>query len=292
MFKLRTVVAFGLMAMFVAGEASAQMFPNAFWNRGKQVQSVQSNCPGGICPTSYSAVDTRPGHWSYPGTIDSHLESTHGVATAGLTRQQKLNLHDALHEGTAPNLISSAPRVNYVPYVSNYPSVSQVTGGGSTGSLGGGSSGGSSGGFGIGTRLPDGAIVTSVGVTVASSTQATAEVSQLRIGDRISFRKSLLAAARNARDAGEITSLEFFLLSASSRNPAVLERMQAAVHEAAIEEGLATTQAIDWDQLIQFIEKLIPIIIKLIELFGQAQMEATPMYASSYVLAPIYSLAA
>jgi hypothetical protein len=100
----------------------------------------------------------------------------------------------------------------------------------------------------------------------------------LRIGDRATFRKSLIAAARKARDSGQITGLEFFLLSAASRNPATLEKMQAAVHEAAIEEGLATTQAIDWNQLIEFIEKLIPVIIKLIELFGQVRMDAVPHY--------------
>jgi hypothetical protein len=62
--------------------------------------------------------------------------------------------------------------------------------------------------------------------------------------------------------------MEYFALSAASRNPRVLEKMQAAVHEAAIEEGLASTQAIDWSSLIDFIEKLIPIIIKLIDLFS------------------------
>ena len=84
----------------------------------------------------------------------------------------------------------------------------------------------------------------------------------------MAFRRSLLEAARNARKSGEITAVEFFMLSAASRNPATLDKMQAAIHEAAIEEGLATAQAIDWNSLIDFIEKLIPIIIKLIDLFG------------------------
>lgn len=253
---------------------SAQLFPNALWNRAKQA-GPSSSCPNGQCPTAISAaatVDARPGHWSYPGTIDNHLESTHGVATAGLSRQEKLNLHDSLHEGTASqNVVVSVPRATgYVkPFVSYYeaPTVS---------SSGNGSSGGSSGGFGVGTRLPDGAIVTSVGVTVAA--KPAEDVSMLRIGDRATFRKSLMAAARKARDSGQITGLEFFLLSAASRNPATIEKMQAAVHEAAIEEGLATTQAIDWNQLIEFIEKLIPVIIKLIELFGQVRMDAVPQY--------------
>jgi hypothetical protein len=255
-----------LLALCLCGSASAQLFPNAVWNRTKQVGP--SSCPGGVCPTAMSTANQQPGHWSFPGTIENHLESTHGVATAGMSRQEKLNLHDSLHESS--EVVTSVPRANYVaPFVSHFPSV-QSAGGGSAGSLGGGSSGD----FGVGTRLPDGSVITSVGVTVSS----TSEVSQLRIGDRASFRKSLLAAGRKARDSGEITSLEFFLLSAASRNPATLERMQAAVHEAAIEEGLATTQAVDWDALIVFIEKLIPIIIKLIELFGQVRMDSVPMY--------------
>lgn len=267
----------------------------------KDTGQVSSSCPGGMCPTSsapaafqsapvanvvqmpFKAVDNARGHWSYPGTIDSHLESTHGVSTAGMSRQEKLNLHDSLHEGTAQNVAVSVPRANYVaPFVSNYPSYTTQSGGGSTGGLGsvGSRSGGSTGGFGIGTVLPDGAIVTSVGVTQPSQASSL-EVTQLRIGDRSSFRKSLLAAGRKARDAGEITSLEFFLLSAASRNPATLEKMQAAVHEAAIEEGLATTQAIDWDSLITFIEKLIPIIIKLIELFGQVTLQPEAQFVSN-----------
>jgi len=150
-----------------------------------------------------------------------------------------------------------------------------------------------SAGFVVGQVDPsDGALIVSVGpfVDLAPSMAPSlpvvgevsivnsADVSMLRVGNRMAFRKSLLAAGRNARDSGQITGLEFFLLSAASRNPATLEKMQAAVHEAAIEEGLATTQAIDWDSLIEFIEKLIPIIIKLIELFGQVRMDAVPQY--------------
>lgn len=286
----------------VANTGQAQLLKRLFGT--KNTGEVSSSCPGGNCPTSsapaafqsapvanvvqmpFKAVDNARGHWSYPGTIDSHLESTHGVSTAGMSRQEKLNLHDSLHEGTAQNVAVSVPRANYVaPFVSNYSSYTVQSGGGSTGGLGstGSQSGGSTGNLWIGKVLSDGSVVTSVGVTQPSqaSQASSLEVTQLRIGDRSSFRKSLLAAGRKARDAGEITSLEFFLLSAASRNPATLEKMQAAVHEAAIEEGLATTQAIDWDSLITFIEKLIPIIIKLIELFGQVTLQPEAQFVSN-----------
>ena len=60
-----------------------------------------SNCPDGNCPLQTVAEvgpDDRPGHWTYPGSIDSHLKATHGVDPSGLTREQKLTLHDSLHE--------------------------------------------------------------------------------------------------------------------------------------------------------------------------------------------------
>jgi hypothetical protein len=37
--------------------------------------------------------------WTYPGDLNSHLTQTHGVSTAGLSREQMLNLHDSIHEG-------------------------------------------------------------------------------------------------------------------------------------------------------------------------------------------------
>lgn len=292
--------AVGWLVMFcvmcVANTGQAQLLKKLFGT--KNTGQVSSSCPGGICPTAsapaayqsapvanvvqmpFKAVDNARGHYTYPGTIDNHLESTHG-----LSREEKLDLHDAIHRGEAHpiNPTVSVPRANYVaPFVSNYSSYTVQSGGGSTGGLGsvGSRSGGSTGNLWIGKVLPDGSIVTSVGVTSVAQPNSL-EVTQLRIGDRSSFRKSLLAAGRQARDSGQITSLEFFLLSAASRNPATLERMQAAVHEAAIEEGLATTQAIDWDSLITFIEKLIPIIIKLIELFGQVTLQAESQYASN-----------
>jgi hypothetical protein len=40
-------------------------------------------------------------HWTYPGTIDKHLQLDHKVNIAGLSHEQQLDLHDALHEGRA-----------------------------------------------------------------------------------------------------------------------------------------------------------------------------------------------
>lgn len=170
--------------------------------------------------------------------------------------------------------------------------MSPMVGYGSTGSSVSYGSSGSS--FRVGSVMPDGSVVVSIGSTIdpAIAQAAAAGVEALAIGDRRDFRKSLLEAARKARQAGEITPMEYFALSAASRNPRVLEKMQAAVHEAAIEEGLATTQAIDWSSLIEFIEKLIPIIIKLIDLFSYNPNHVQPSQGFEVTGFDPYTLAA
>jgi len=268
------------IACLLSSSAFGQIFPNAFWNAPAK---VSSSCPGGVCPTGVTTANTAPGHWSYPGSIDSHLEGTHGVSTAGMSFQQKRNLHDSLHESPMSDQFRQ------------YPAVSKSTSYGSAGSSvrGYGSSGSSFG------RDYDGAVITSVGPPLAPPLPQAAvnDVSALKVGDRVAFRRALLDAGRKARDCGDITSLEFFMLSASSRNPRTLEKMQAAVHEAAIEEGLATTQAINWDALIEFIEKLIPIVIKLIDLFSMMPIQPfdcvpVQQYAYSPPMNESFSLAA
>ena len=152
----------------------------------------------------------------------------------------------------------------------NYPAVSSASGYGSSGSVVGG---GSTGSLVVGSVLSDGSVVTSVGVSVvALEAPASVEAKEMRavgaVGDRVAFRRALLTAGRQARESGKITTMEFFVLSAASRNPVALQRMMEAVHEAAIEDGMASVGAIDWDKLLNFIEKLIPLIVKLIDLFS------------------------
>lgn len=85
--------------------------------------------------------------------------------------------------------------------------------------------------------------------------------------DTQKFKKALLESARIARRSGEIGIGQHLAIIAAAQRPQKLEEMKTAVHELAIEDGLATAQAIDWNQLIGFLEKLIPVIIQLIGLF-------------------------
>jgi hypothetical protein len=82
--------------------------------------------------------------------------------------------------------------------------------------------------------------------------------------DTAKFRKNLLEAARLARRSGDISIFQHLEIIRTSRNIKELERLKGDIHELAIEDGMATIQAIDWDKLLSFIEKLLPIILKLI----------------------------
>ena len=234
------------------GVADAQIFPNAFWNQTKQV-GVSGGCPGGVCPTAMApqAVQRattvqQPGHWTYPGTIENHLESTHGVATAGMSRQEKLNLHDSLHEGT-----ETAPQATY-------PSVQSTTK-----AFSGGSSGGS---FVVGGRDSQGHVITSIGVLQSSTSEAKTFGA---IGSRRDFKRSLLEAAKQAQDDGDISAQDYRKLAFALKIPGVAAKMEAAMADHAVESGVAKAGSIDWDKLLAFIKEMIPIILQLIQLFSQ-----------------------
>lgn len=95
---------------------------------------AESSCPNGQCPnvskrsasllaspqpqvpvmgamaSSIVVTKNEPGHWTHPGTISNHLQRDHKVDPSGLTRQQQLDLHDAIHEG---NVAYTQPQVSY-----------------------------------------------------------------------------------------------------------------------------------------------------------------------------------
>lgn len=113
------------------------------------------------------------------------------------------------------------------------------------------------------TQSPAYTVVSSTPVVTASSTVVVTGVA-----DNLIFRRALLKAASNQRRAGNITIEEYLVIARSARNPAKLQELRDSMADAAVEEGLVTTAAINWDGLIAFIEKLLPIILKLIDMFG------------------------
>jgi len=54
-------------------------------------------------------------HWSFPGSITSHLTQDHGVSTAGLSYGEMLTLHDQLHGSSQMAVTATRVRVTQRP---------------------------------------------------------------------------------------------------------------------------------------------------------------------------------
>jgi len=133
----------------------------------------------------------------------------------------------------------------------------------------------------VGQADTDGAIVTYTGPVVdpvpnmaplafvpMPSLAPTLPAESSILAKRADFRQVFLKAVRKARDDGEINAFQHGRLVVAALRPRELANIQAWVHENAIQEGLASAQAPDWNAIIDFIERLIPLIIQLIDLFG------------------------
>lgn len=112
---LRLALALAVLCSGLAGSADAQIFRGRGFSGGGIFRPFikQSGCPNGICPTTARA---NTNHWTFPGSIDNHLQTGHGVNPSGMSQEQMLNMHDALHEGrsvpqVAPVQYQQAPRI-------------------------------------------------------------------------------------------------------------------------------------------------------------------------------------
>jgi hypothetical protein len=107
---------------------------------------------------------------------------------------------------------------------------------------------------------------------------ATKEVAQSSI-KKSDFSKSVIKAAVESQKKGEITRLELIRLRVAMLSPS----MQSKIEDLAVMElassgienaysldssGKIDRQSIDWEQLLKFLEKLVPIILELIKLFS------------------------
>lgn len=68
----------------------------------------------------------RIGHWTFPGDIETHLRNDHNVNTSGMTMEQMLDEHDAIHESSSAAVTMVAPITKSTVY---YPSSSSCPGG-------------------------------------------------------------------------------------------------------------------------------------------------------------------
>jgi hypothetical protein len=128
--------------------------------------------------------------------------------------------------------------------------------------------------FQIGARDSDGAIITSIGSVSPRAPEAPlAMESRTRKTSRI----AILEAAQKAFDQKQIDQSQLRSIRLASMMPRMLAKMESLIAEKAYVEGYAipmgsdgepSVKAIDWNSLADFIERIIPLILKLIDLFG------------------------
>lgn len=268
----------------IAENADAQIFRKIF-RQGAQ----QSSCPGGNCPQVYSASSYQPsyqtyavpvqsrGHWTYPGTISGHLNGTHGVATAGMTREQMLNLHDAIHEG---RVVQSRVVPVAAPIIRTQPAAPKPAP-----SLPAISTASSSSLFGLGDlstldEKPKPAAVIPDYVLGQIDPAAGSSIVEAKQEASASFRSTLLRAISEARKSGKINFRDAVKLRVAMLSPAFVERAQElAVAQVAFsgeeselipidENGVVQVDGINWEGLAKFLEAFVPLLISLLKAFG------------------------
>jgi len=88
-----------------------------------------------------------------------------------------------------------------------------------------------------------------------------------------SFAKTLRKAAKEAWRNGDLSRWDLAKVRLATRiNPAGIQEAQAAVEDEAMAAGLCMSnetfgEGFDWDALLAFITKLLPLILQLIALF-------------------------
>jgi hypothetical protein len=246
---MKPIIASLIACLLFSDFADAQLFRRNI--ERTRVSTVQS-CPGGICPqaniTRSVQISRSNSHWTYPGTISSHLQSGHGVSPVGMTREQMLDLHDSLH---APTAAPALPRLQPTP--APRPVSSGVT-------------------FGL-----DDIYSTK---TVEIPKYVLAQVEEPVQVAEDPFRKSLVKAIADARKKGTINLRDAVKLRVAMMSPAFVERAQElAVTQVAFSgiesadvpidaDGMVQVEGINWEGLALFLEKLIPLILSLLKAFG------------------------
>jgi hypothetical protein len=113
----------------------------------------------------------------------------------------------------------------------------------------------------------------------ATEPRLATDFSEVSASKKSDFSKSVIQAAVSAQKKGQIKRAQLLQIRLAMLSPSVRSQAEdLVVMELAASgmEGVYTLDAdgkidrssIDWDQLLAFIEKLIPIILDLIKLFA------------------------
>lgn len=110
-------------------------------------------------------------------------------------------------------------------------------------------------------------------VTPKDATLAFKELSENK------FRQQLIQAAVSAQKKGDISRLDLIRIRVASFSPALVKKAEdlAIVQMAASgedgpfsvdENGEIVRETVDWNNLVTFLERLLPLILMLIKTFG------------------------
>jgi hypothetical protein len=108
-------------------------------------------------------------------------------------------------------------------------------------------------------------------VSLAQVPDIVEEVSQNK------FRSALLKAAQASAKSGELKRLDVIRLRVATLSPAFLKQAQElAVIQMSFSgedvptdaDGKIEVNRIDWEKLLEFLERLIPLLLKLMDLFA------------------------
>ena len=100
---------------------------------------------------------------------------------------------------------------------------------------------------------------------------------------RRSFKRNVLEAAKQAVDAGDMSQEQYRQLSFALKIPRIAAEMESAMASQAAEDGVVSgpMQNIDWEKLMEFIVKWLPIILKL---FAVSDVQPAIINAQPFVL--------
>lgn len=214
--------------------AESQIFQRL---RSRFRPAATSSCPGGVCPTDIPTHSLT--HWSYPGTIQNHLATDHGVSTSGMSRQEMLNLHDALHEGRVAASSYKPTKAVVVPTKSVVP-------------------------------------VETATVPVIADEPVDIPIQVAEKGFRRSLLAAITKARQggkiNAREAMRLRVACFSPAFLEKAEELCVVQMAMSVEGGEYlefsEDGKVDTGRIDWEGLAGFLERIIPLLLDLFKAFG------------------------
>lgn len=272
MTRLLMVAAILLGSVGFPSDSHGQLFSRLRFSSRTPAFDSNQNCPNGVCPNTSTS-----GQWYNRDGVSprEHVENTHGLNTASMSHTDILQAQNDYHNRYGSGhpvrqaTVATIPRISILSKISSVirascSSVSTSCAGSQVNIL----------------STPPSCSLQESALSLPQTNYVTEATNAIQ-GRKLTFRQALMKAAGNAHRNGDITILQYFAVARSSLNPTRLAEMQQAVHESAVQEGLATVTAIDWDSLIAFIEKLIPIIMKLIDLFGYNMNDIEEFYVTN-----------